>query len=167
MESTSIILSGLELNRCILYAFKSITNFTFPKPMDSDNENPTPPATQSMNPENEKLVTVLTHITPLAGFFFPALGMLLGPLIWWAIMKDKSDALHSHTTEVLNLAISYTIYTFVCIPLVFILIGIPLLITLVLGMIVCIIIGAIKAAEGQLFRYPLIIRFLKVPDQEF
>ncbi len=136
--------------------------------MDSDheNENPTPPVNQSISPENEKLVTVLTHITPLAGFFLPALGTLLGPLIWWAIMKDKSSALNSHTTEVLNLAISYTIYSFVCIPLIFILIGIPLLVTLVLGMIVCIIIGAIKAAEGQLFRYPLIIRFLKLPDQE-
>lgn len=136
--------------------------------METQNEAPVQPepAPVDQNADNEKLFTILTHITPLAGYLFPAFGTILAPLIWWVIMKDKYEAVRVHGTEVLNMAISYTIYTFICIPFVFILIGIPLLIALYLGLIICIIIGAVKASGGELFRYPLTIRFIKDAGEE-
>lgn len=134
--------------------------------MDPQNEVPlqSAPASTDQNPDNEKLFIILTHITPLAGYLFPAFGTILAPLIWWAIMKDKYDSVRIHGTEILNVAISYTIYTFICIPFIFVLIGIPLLIALYLGLVICVIIGAVKASNGELFRYPLVIRFIKASD---
>lgn len=128
--------------------------------MPTPPEAPPQPDTASA-PENESLLACLTHLTPLAGFVLPALGTLLGPILWWALMKDKSPAVRDHGPEVINFAISLSIYTLACIPLIFLLIGIPLLIILTVGMIVMAIIGAVKAANGEYFRYPLILRFLK------
>jgi hypothetical protein len=47
------------------------------------------------------------------------------------------------------------------VPLVFLLIGIPLAIAVVLFQLVATIIGGVKASTGSPFRYPLCIRFLK------
>ncbi|MCK5280750.1 MAG: DUF4870 domain-containing protein [Cyclobacteriaceae bacterium] len=44
---------------------------------------------------------------------------------------------------------------------VFILIGIPILIVLAILQVVFVIIAAIKADNGELFHYPLTIRFIK------
>ena len=98
---------------------------------------------------------------PLASFVLPAFGLILGPLIWWVLMKDKSPAAREHGGEVLNFAISYFIYITISTLLAFVLIGIPLLILLSVAMIVFIIIGTIQASDGKLYRYPLIIRFIK------
>jgi uncharacterized Tic20 family protein len=47
------------------------------------------------------------------------------------------------------------------IPLVFIVIGIPILAALGILKVVCIIIASIKAPKGELFRYPLSIPFIQ------
>jgi uncharacterized Tic20 family protein len=53
------------------------------------------------------------------------------------------------------------IYGIVCGLLVFVLIGIFLLLILIIAIVVYTILGAIKANEGQLYRYPFTIRFIK------
>jgi len=126
-----------------------------------ENEGPDSITPVTPTPDNENLYGVITHLTPLAGFVLPGMGTLLGPILWWAMMKDKSERVREHGVEAINLAISYMIYMAACVPLVFLLIGIPLLFALSIALIVYVIIGAIKAAEGELFRYPLILRFLK------
>jgi hypothetical protein len=60
----------------------------------------------------------------------------------------------------LNFQISVVIYILLCIPLMFIVIGIPLAIAIGVGELVFTIIAAIKANDGQYYRYPLTIRFL-------
>ncbi|HEY9175836.1 MAG TPA: DUF4870 domain-containing protein [Verrucomicrobiae bacterium] len=62
--------------------------------------------------------------------------------------------------EALNFHISVLIYTLCCIPLVFILVGIPLLIVLGLGSLVLAIIATIKASDGGCYRYPLTLRLV-------
>lgn len=52
------------------------------------------------------------------------------------------------------------IYTAVAAILCIVLIGIPILILLYILNIVFVIIASIKASEGQLYRYPMTIRFL-------
>jgi len=54
-----------------------------------------------------------------------------------------------------------TIAAFVCIPLVFLLIGIPLLLAILIFNLVMNIIGAVKANEGVHFRYPIRIEFFR------
>lgn len=64
--------------------------------------------------------------------------------------------------NVLNAQISWTIYTFVCILLCTVLIGIPLLIIVVIAWLVLSIINAVKVANGDYdYVMPLTIKFLK------
>ena len=53
------------------------------------------------------------------------------------------------------------IYDAIAVILCFILIGIPILILLWILNTVFVIVASIKASEGQLYRYPLTIRFIK------
>ena len=53
------------------------------------------------------------------------------------------------------------IYDAVAVILCFVLIGIPILVLLWILNTVFVIVASIKASEGQLYRYPLTIRFIK------
>ena len=59
-----------------------------------------------------------------------------------------------------RIRISILIYAVCCIPLVFVIIGAPLLILLGLGSLVLAIVATIKAADGQCYRYPLTLRLV-------
>lgn len=73
-------------------------------------------------------------------------------------MRKESDYVATNAREALNFHISLLIYSLCCIPLVFILVGIPLLIVLGLAGLVLAIIATIKASDGRCYRYPLTLR---------
>ena len=66
-----------------------------------------------------------------------------------------------HGKEVINFQISFTIWFMVSAILIFVVIGIFLLVALALLQLVFVIIGALKADRGELFRYPMTIQFIK------
>jgi uncharacterized Tic20 family protein len=66
-----------------------------------------------------------------------------------------------HAKEALNFGISMFIYCIICIPLIFLIIGIFLLIAIGIGSLILYIIAAVKAADDVLYRYPFTIRFIK------
>lgn len=66
-----------------------------------------------------------------------------------------------HGKEVINFQLSYTLWVFVSAMLIVLLIGIPLLIILLLVHVIFVLIGAIKADSGELYKYPLTIQFIK------
>ncbi len=98
------------------------------------------------------------HLSVFAGYVVPLAG-LIAPIVIWQIKKDEFPEIDAHGKIVVNAIISYIIYAFVCILLVFVIIGIPLLIGLGIIAIVFPIIGGIKASNGELWPYPLSIRF--------
>lgn len=53
------------------------------------------------------------------------------------------------------------LYILCCVPLMFILIGIPLAIIIAFGSAILAVIAAIKASEGQIYHYPLTLRLVK------
>ena len=112
------------------------------------------------NSGEEKNWVLACHLSAFAMFVFP-LGNVLAPLIIWLIKKDEFPLLDDQGKEALNFQISVTLYLFVAGILTIIVIGIPLLIALGIFDIVMIIIAAIKVSEGEKYRYPLTIRFLK------
>jgi len=75
-------------------------------------------------------------------------------------MRKESEYVAANAREALNFHISVLIYSLCCIPLVFILIGIPLLIVLGLGSMVLAIIATVKASDGLCYRYPLTLRLV-------
>jgi uncharacterized Tic20 family protein len=103
---------------------------------------------------------MLCHLSAFAGFFFP-FGGIIGPLIFWLTKKDESTWINENGKAAMNFNMSILLYMILCIPLIIIIVGIPIVIFLVTFKIICIIIGSVKAAKGEVFRYPLAIPFFQ------
>ncbi|TDJ57475.1 MAG: DUF4870 domain-containing protein [Planctomycetota bacterium] len=95
------------------------------------------------------------HLSPLAAIV--AGPLILAPLVLWLIRKDKSSFVDDHGRETINALISFVIYHVVA---VITLIGIIALPVLYIVGVVSLIRGAVAASRGELFRYPVTIRFL-------
>lgn len=95
------------------------------------------------------------HILPLLGL------PLVGPLIIWVIKHEDDPFVEEHAREALNFWISVFMYAFISVLLVIVLIGILMLIVLGIFSFVAAIVAAIKAANGDEFRYLLTIRLIK------
>jgi uncharacterized Tic20 family protein len=104
--------------------------------------------------QDEKNLGLIMHVLSLVGF------SLIGPLIVWLIKKDESAFIDIQGRELLNFQLSFLIYVIVCIPLCFLLIGIPLLIIVGLASLILTIIGLVKATEGKIYRFPVTIKML-------
>lgn len=110
--------------------------------------------------QDERQYAMFIHLSQLAGLIVPILGWLV-PLILWQVKKDTSAYINTNGKIVMNWIISSLIYAVVCYILVLILVGFLLLIALGICYLVFIIIGSIKASNGEIWHYPLSIRFIK------
>ena len=106
---------------------------------------------------------MLLHFSQLLNFLsagVPGFG-LVASIILWAIAKDKYPQVDQHGKIVLNWQVSYVIYFVTSVVLCIVIIGWFLLpVVWVLG-IVFPIIGAVKANDGTVWKYPLSIPFFK------
>lgn len=109
---------------------------------------------------SERTYCMLIHFSVFAGYAVPIAGLIV-PIVLWQIKKDEMPSVDGHGKMVLNFVLSTMLYGIVCIPLTFVLIGIPLLIALSIAAVVLPIIGGVKANDGILWQYPLIINFVK------
>jgi uncharacterized Tic20 family protein len=98
------------------------------------------------------------HLSLLAGCLVPVAGLVL-PIVLWQVKKAELPGIDPHGRAVVNWLLSAIIYGLICVPLIFVIIGIPLLIALAVLGIVFPIIGGIKASNGELWKYPLSIPF--------
>jgi uncharacterized Tic20 family protein len=110
--------------------------------------------------ETERNWAMLSHLSAFAGFFFP-FGGIIGPLICWLTKRDESAWVNINGRNSLNFGLSMLLYIVLAIPLLFIIIGIPIIMLLGTLKVICIIIASVKAAKGELFRYPLVIPFIQ------
>lgn len=99
------------------------------------------------------------HLAALAGFVIP-FGSIIGPLVVWLIKKDESSFVDRQGKEALNFQITMLIAFLVCIVLAFILIGFLLMALVVIFDLIMIVLAAIKASEGEEFRYPIALRLV-------
>ena len=96
------------------------------------------------------------------GFLAHLLGILtgfIGPLITYWVAED--DSLKEHSKKALNWQFSLLIYLVISIILAFVLIGFLFLVILSVLNLVFPIIAIVKATNGELWDYPLSIRFFK------
>ncbi len=84
----------------------------------------------------------------------------VGPLVVWLIKRETHPFVDAHGREALNFNLSVLLYMVVAIPLVFLLVGVPLVIAIGVGWLVLTIIAAVRAANGEPYRYPFTIRFV-------
>src|SRR5436190_13523164 len=103
---------------------------------------------------------VLCHALGFAGFVFP-FGNILGPLIVWLMKKSESPSVDAHGKEALNFQISMSIWGLLAAATCIIFIGFVLAPAVVATAIILTVIGTVKASNGELYHYPLTIRFIK------
>jgi uncharacterized Tic20 family protein len=103
---------------------------------------------------------MFAHLSALVGFVIP-FGNVIGPLVVWLMKKDTMPFVDDQGKESLNFQITVTIAAVVCMALIVVLIGIPLLFVVGLVALVLTIIAAVKANEGTAYRYPFTLRLIK------
>jgi uncharacterized protein len=102
---------------------------------------------------------MLAHLLAFVAAYI-ALGFL-APLTVLLVFGPRSAYVRAHAVESLNFNLSWLVYAVVAVILAFLLIGIPILIALAIAYVVFVIIASVRANNGQLYRYPLTIRFIR------
>lgn len=109
-----------------------------------------------------RMWAMFCHLAGLAGYVIPVIiSGIIAPLIIWQIKKEDDPFIDQNGKEAVNFQISIGIYELVSIPLCFVCIGFVTLPAVMIFNIVFLIIAAIKANNGESYRYPLCIRFIK------
>jgi uncharacterized Tic20 family protein len=103
---------------------------------------------------------LLVHLSALSGFIIP-FGHLIGPLVVWLVKKDESEFIDDQGKEALNFQITVSIAYIVSAILILVVVGIVLLPVVAVGSLVLTIIAAVKANDGEAYRYPFTLRMIK------
>jgi len=101
---------------------------------------------------------VVAHLSPLAAAF---VGLpFLGPLVVWLLKREAHPYVAEQAREALNFNLSMFIYAMGAAISIIFAIGILLLPALLVAWFVLGIVGAVKAGNGEPYRYPLTIRMV-------
>lgn len=111
--------------------------------------------------KDARMWAMFCHLGGLALFTSIPFASVIAPLIIWLWKRDSSPYVDEHGKEALNFQISMAIYGVIAFILCFVLIGFLILPVLLITDLVFIVMAAIKANDGQSYRYPLTIRLLK------
>jgi len=109
---------------------------------------------------NDNTMAMLGHLSALAGYIIP-FGNIIGPLVMMLTQKGKSEFATDQARESLNFQITVLIAFLLCIPLIFVIIGIFLMPVIGITALVFVIIASIKANGGERYRYPFALRLVK------
>ncbi len=130
---------------------------------------------------NENTYCFLLHISVFLGFVHILLA-LVAPVVLWTLNRQTSQLVDEHGKNVVNWVLSFFIYMTICFIVIFPITGMshlpinishnfnlltslysglfPITILLLIG-ILFVLIGALKASNGQIWKYPLAIPFFK------
>lgn len=103
---------------------------------------------------------LIAHLSGFLGCLIP-FGSLIGPLLVWQLKKDADPFIDDQGKEALNFQISVALAGLVCVLLMVVIIGFLLIWVVIIGAVILMIIAAIKANEGQAYRYPFCWRIIK------
>lgn len=115
----------------------------------------------AMDEKEARTWAMLCHIGGFGKYIVPPIGQIIAPLIFWLIKKDESPFVDDQGKESLNFQISIIIYAFISLLLIFVLIGYILFPAVFLFDLIFMIVAVVKVNEGEKYRYPLCIRFIK------
>jgi uncharacterized protein len=133
-----------------------VTDQTPPPPPSLPAYGPGAPysaAAPPLSPADEKLWATLVHI---GGIF---LGWV-APLIGYLVLKDRGPFVRAHTATALNFHLTMLIGYVIGFATFFVLIGFFVFLAIGILTIVCGILAAVAANNGQYYTYPLSIKFL-------
>jgi len=115
--------------------------------------------------KDARLWAMICHLSAFAGLVIPVVGCIVGPLIVWQIKKEEFPFVDEQGKEAVNFQISMSLYLLISAPiwilLSFVCIGVLIPFAISIVDLVFLLIAAVKANDGQHYRYPLTIRFIK------
>jgi uncharacterized protein len=132
---------------------------TEPTPGQPEEPLPQQPVPAGGLTSDERNWGMAAHLSSLSGFVIP-LGNIIGPLVVWLIKREQYPYVDAQGKEAVNFNISILIYGIVSAILILLLVGILLIIAVLIAWLVLTIVAAVKAANGEGYRYPLTIRFI-------
>jgi uncharacterized Tic20 family protein len=59
--------------------------------------------------QHERNQLAVLHVTPIAFFFFPVVGNVLLPFIFWMMKREDVNGINKHGKEILNAQLTYSI----------------------------------------------------------
>lgn len=138
---------------------------------------PTPPPSYSPSgaypgsapaprPDDSRTWALGAHVSALLGGFLGGLPAFVGPLVVWLTRRDTDPFAAEHGREALNFNLSVVLYAVVLVVVTVFTLGIGLILSLPLGIalgffwLAASVIAAVKAGNGEPFRYPLTIPFV-------
>lgn len=130
---------------------------------------PPPEGIQAPSAEDRQWA-MFAHLSALLGGLLTSAaggwGCFVGPLIIYLVKKDRSPFVAEHAREALNFNITVALVLVALILLSIVTLGIGLIIAIPLwivvgvGWLVLTIIAAVKANNGERYRYPLTLRLI-------
>jgi uncharacterized protein len=117
------------------------------------------PAGPPLPPDQERLWAMLSHLLSfVAAYLF--LGFV-APLIVLLVFGPRSAFVRANAVESLNFNLSWLLYGVIAVILALVLIGFLILVVLGIAYVVLVIIASVKANNGEVYRYPATIRFVR------
>ena len=104
---------------------------------------------------------MIVHLSALVGLLGNGVGFLLGPLAVWLMKREEDPFIDANGKEAVNFQITMMLAAVVSAFLIFILVGFLLLAIIGIMAIIFPIVAGLKAKEGEVYRYPMTIRFIK------
>lgn len=111
------------------------------------------------NPD-ERTWAMFCHLSAFAGCIIP-FGNIIGPLIVYSVKRQEYPLVEDQGKEVLNFQITLSVAMIISLVLALAVIGIFLAIAVGIVGLVFTVIGALKANNGEYYRYPFNVRFIK------
>jgi len=126
---------------------------------------PPSPGSKEIN-KDARQWAMFCHLAGLAGIIVPVIGNIVAPLIIWQIKKDEHPFVNEQGKEAVNFQISMSLYglggSLACLITCIGAVLIPFILGAVgIVALVFLLIAAVKANNGEHYRYPLTIRFIK------
>lgn len=122
---------------------------------------PAPDPTPSADTRNLGAVAHLSAFVGLAG-----VPSFIGPLVVWLLHRERDPWVAEQAREALNFNLSVLIYAGGALALTILTIGLGLLVVVpaalvaAVGWLVVTVLAAIRAADGEIYRYPLTLRLV-------
>ena len=135
---------------------------------DTLNSVDTAPLVASDIASSDRTWAAGAHLAALVAAFatswFAGIAGAIAALVVWLLIRDRSSFAAAHAKEALNFNLSMFLYAVSSLVLVVftlglgLLIAVPLWIALAIAWVVFTIVAAVKAYDGEMYRYPLTIR---------
>jgi uncharacterized Tic20 family protein len=145
---------------------------TEPQPPPGHGAAPPPApdtAVGTASPSQARDIVIWMHLSALVGLL--GVPSPLGPLVIWLAKRESHPFVDAQGKEALNFNLSALLYIVVLFAFGFIftlitlgfgaLLFVPAFIAAMAAWVVLVIVAAVKASKGELFRYPLTIRFVR------